>query len=237
MFESSTSSEEMNCKARGNPSTVTYTWYRQNVEIKSNTNNLIIENGGARLRFVKPTREMATTYSCSGRNIYGPGDRKGAKLIVNCNYLIFTIVFVLLFCVLYLLLVFLNLFCNFIFPMYFNFITIILSSLDIPEPVEFPDLLNKEASVNQDTNVTIKCYSDAVPAATYSWFRRYKDLRGQVREEKLGDDNQSGELTLYNVKVNDTGDYKCLAFNRPDPKLPNSMYTKHSEMKLKVLCE
>ena len=109
--------------------------------------------------------------------------------------------------------------------------------IDIPEPVEFPNLVNKEASVNQGHNITIKCYSDAVPPATYSWFRRYKDFRGQVREEKLGEDNKSGELTLYDVKVNDTGEYKCLAFNFPDSKFPNSLHPKHDVMTLKVLCK
>lgn len=109
--------------------------------------------------------------------------------------------------------------------------------LDIPEPVEFPNLVNKEQSVSQGHNVTIKCYSDAVPAATYSWFRRYKDFRGQVREEKLGDDNKSGELTLYNVQRNNSGEYKCLAFNYPDPKFPNSLHPKNDVMMLKVLCK
>ena len=86
MFESSSTSKEMNCFARGNPTEVTYRWYRQNVEIQTSTKNLIIENGGKRLRFVTPTRAMATKYSCSGENIYGQGDRKGADLVVTCMY-------------------------------------------------------------------------------------------------------------------------------------------------------
>ena len=85
MFESTTQSEEMNCLVRGNPSDkIKYRWYRQNVEIQTSTDNLIIENDGKRLRFVKPTRDMATKYSCSGENIYGVGDRKGANLVVTC---------------------------------------------------------------------------------------------------------------------------------------------------------
>ena len=78
----------MNCEARGNPPTTGYTWYKgypTRVEIKSNTDNLIIENSGKRLRFINPTREMATMYSCQGRNKYGPGDPEGAYLIVTCK--------------------------------------------------------------------------------------------------------------------------------------------------------
>eukprot|EP00111_Clytia_hemisphaerica_P007411 TCONS_00021549-protein len=191
VFESD-GAKEMNCEARGNPPTTGYTWYKgypTRVEIKSNTDNLIIENNGKRLRFINPTREMATMYSCQGRNKYGPGDPEGAYLIVTY----------------------------------------------VPEPVRFPDHLDKEASVNQGHNVTIRCESDAVPAATYQWYRKYKDARGQVREEKLGSPNQSGKLTLYNVQVNETGEYKCIAYNYPNQKNKDQRWSKQDTMEVKVL--
>lgn len=97
--------------------------------------------------------------------------------------------------------------------------------------------MDKEASVNQGHNVTIRCESDAVPAATYQWYRKYKDARGQVREEKLGSPNQSGKLTLYNVQVNETGEYKCIAYNYPNQKNKDQRYSKQDTMEVKVLCK
>lgn len=77
----------MNCDAKGNPSTKNYHWYKgpQKVEITSNTEHLIIENNGRRLRFVNPKRELATLYSCAGENIHGIGAPKGSYLTVTCK--------------------------------------------------------------------------------------------------------------------------------------------------------
>ena len=106
----------------------------------------------------------------------------------------------------------------------------------MPEPVEFPELSNKEANVHEGHNVTVRCYSDAVPAPTYSWYRKYKDFRGQVREEKIGDDNNSGLMTLHNVMINDTGEYKCVASNKPNGKTGQQFF-KQDIMQLKVMCK
>jgi Immunoglobulin I-set domain. len=108
---------------------------------------------------------------------------------------------------------------------------------DVLEDVEFPDILNEEASVNEGTNVTVRCFSDAVPRPTYSWSRKYKDFRGQNREEKIGDDNESGLLTLHNIMINETGEYKCIATNYPNIKKPSQSYSKQDTVNIKVICK
>ena len=85
--------------------------------------------------------------------------------------------------------------------------------------------------------MTVRCFSDAVPPPFYSWYRKFKDFRGQFREEKIGEDNKSGELTLPNIMINETGEYKCIAFNYPDLDKPAQVYSKQDTMKIKVICK
>ena len=90
-----TGTEQLDCGADGNAhdgKDIKYHWYKTYptpaYEIKNSDGKdpeITIEDDGKRLKFVKPSRNLATIYFCAGQNQLGHGKPKGAYLNVTCK--------------------------------------------------------------------------------------------------------------------------------------------------------
>lgn len=108
--------------------------------------------------------------------------------------------------------------------------------VDIPEPIQIPTAVNDVVNGNKGSNITVKCVSQANPPATYKW-TKLVEFNGLTKEENIGEESRMGELTLYSAFINDTGKYKCSAFNFPNPNKPKEKYGAYKTITIKVNCK
>ena len=74
------------CLAEAVPTSITYSWFKDDGNQKLASNSDFVVNG--RFLTVKQVKKSsAGQYSCSGTNIIGEGERKSTFLIVNCELL------------------------------------------------------------------------------------------------------------------------------------------------------
>ena len=81
----------MDCNVDGNAGKNVYHWYKEKPEVWREITSgvtdkeIIIENQGTRLRFLKPPRTLALKYFCAATNDLGTGEAAGALLNVTCK--------------------------------------------------------------------------------------------------------------------------------------------------------
>lgn len=83
--------------------------------------------------------------------------------------------------------------------------------------------------------MTVRCWSDANPPPTYNWYKVIKTFVGTYERERLGGDSTSGLLKLAHIDRNDTAQYICEAFNRPNRLIPYKVVKKTKEVKVTVI--
>jgi hypothetical protein len=70
--------------------------------------------------------------------------------------------------------------------------------------------------IEEGSSVTLRCSSDANPAATYTWFKVLTD--SYTRHISSRSMNQGPELIFSYIRSSDSGQYRCDATNKMGKK-------------------
>ena len=81
------------CEAQGNPSLITYNWYKDKIKLLSSSGNYEITNNGRSLNVKSAGKGDIGQYKCTGTNVIGEGDGSVGYLAVKCKYLFKVFIF------------------------------------------------------------------------------------------------------------------------------------------------